>query len=351
MINITEIKDQYLYLYANCIPVKGFSRTMIVDLGRRKLYFIDNSYYELLHELEHYTIGETMEMLEDEDDLEQFTLFLDYLVTNDLANIVDDLSVFPSLNLEWHHPSVISNAIIDVGEKQHDFKKILEELDDLNCKYLQIRSYRVLPVERILEILSYTKGKHFRGVQLLTRYDAQQTSERNVRKILKKFPTLALTIHGSPGNKLIKNNPIEDLEGFELGFILFIKQEISSCSSCGIINSKSFHAPTLEGFAENVNFNGCLNRKIAIDEQGEIRNCPSMTKSYGNIDEVKLETVAGNEKFKALWSLNKDKIDVCRDCEYRYICTDCRAYIREPGNIHSKPAKCSYDPYTATWAD
>ena len=48
-------------------------------------------------------------------------------------------------------------------------------------------------------------------------------------------------------------------------------------------------------------------------------------------------------------SINKDLIDVCKDCEFRYICTDCRAYIQDKNNIYSKPAKCNYDPYNAEW--
>jgi len=43
MMNIAEVKSQHYHVpyYANCIPVKGLSRTMLVDLGRRNLYFID----------------------------------------------------------------------------------------------------------------------------------------------------------------------------------------------------------------------------------------------------------------------------------------------------------------------
>ena len=45
------------------------------------------------------------------------------------------------------------------------------------------------------------------------------------------------------------------------------------------------------------------------------------------------------------------KIHVCKDCEFRYICTDCRAYIEDPNDILSKPLKCGYNPYTAEWSE
>jgi radical SAM protein with 4Fe4S-binding SPASM domain len=53
--------------------------------------------------------------------------------------------------------------------------------------------------------------------------------------------------------------------------------------------------------------------------------------------------------FKKYWSITKDQINVCKDCEFRYICTDCRAYTTNIDNDYSKPLKCSYDPYKGKW--
>ena len=98
---------------------------------------------------------------------------------------------------------------------------------------------------------------------------------------------------------------------------------------------------------ENKLFNSCLNRKIAVDEHGNIGNCPSMEKKFGSVKENSLLTVAKRNDFKKVWKLNKDAIEICKDCEFRYICSDCRAYTEN--GITSKPAKCSYDPYTGIW--
>jgi len=54
---------------------------------------------------------------------------------------------------------------------------------------------------------------------------------------------------------------------------------------------------------------------------------------------------------KKYWNITKDQIDICKDCEFRHICTDCRAYIEDPKNIYSKPLKCGYNPYTNDWSD
>jgi SPASM domain peptide maturase of grasp-with-spasm system len=117
---------------------------------------------------------------------------------------------------------------------------------------------------------------------------------------------------------------------------------------CGAISQYNFSS-TLETFTESQKHNTCLNRKISIDVNGKIKNCPSMTKSYGNIKDTTLAEALEKPGFKDMWYIHKDQIEVCKDCEFRHICTDCRAFIKDPNNIYSKPAKCSYDPYTATW--
>ncbi len=49
------------------------------------------------------------------------------------------------------------------------------------------------------------------------------------------------------------------------------------------------------------------------------------------------------------WRIKKDMIDVCKICEFRYICPDCRVFITDDTDILSKPKKCNYDPITAVW--
>ncbi|MDR0604060.1 MAG: SPASM domain-containing protein [Bacteroidales bacterium] len=131
--------------------------------------------------------------------------------------------------------------------------------------------------------------------------------------------------------------------------ISIISKNINSSDCCGEILKEDFIIPTIRSYMENYLYNGCLNRKISIDESGEIKNCPSMKRSYGNISEKSIFDVAKNENFQEFWKINKMQILICKDCEYRCICTDCRAFISEPENIYSKPSKCSYNPHTLKW--
>jgi SPASM domain peptide maturase of grasp-with-spasm system len=134
----------------------------------------------------------------------------------------------------------------------------------------------------------------------------------------------------------------------------FTKQNLK-ISSCGKVNLEYFDT-NLPKVLEAVNHNSCLHKKIAIDIEGNIRNCLSMPQNFGNIKDTRLEEALQHNDFKKYWNLTKDQIEVCKDCEFRYICTDCRAYtershINKEGLDTSKPLKCSYNPYTGEWEE
>ena len=74
-----------------------------------------------------------------------------------------------------------------------------------------------------------------------------------------------------------------------------------------------------------------------------------MKENYGHVDTTGFKDVLDNSSFTKKWKIKKDDIKVCMDCEFRYICPDCRAFKEQPGDEFSKPLKCGYDPYTGEW--
>ena len=53
-----------------------------------------------------------------------------------------------------------------------------------------------------------------------------------------------------------------------------------------------------------------------------------MAKSWGKFGVYTLSEVANNKEFQKIWFIKKDDIDKCKECELRYMCQDCRAYIK-----------------------
>ncbi|RYE38811.1 MAG: grasp-with-spasm system SPASM domain peptide maturase, partial [Sphingobacteriales bacterium] len=119
---------------------------------------------------------------------------------------------------------------------------------------------------------------------------------------------------------------------------------------CGVISPQYF-AINIDHYSEAEHFNTCLNRKISIDGDGNVGNCPILKQNIGNVKDDLLANIIKDVKFTKYKYIKKDDIAKCKDCEFRYICTDCRAYIEEPNDVYSAPLKCGYDPYTGKWEE
>jgi SPASM domain peptide maturase of grasp-with-spasm system len=209
---------------------------------------------------------------------------------------------------------------------------------------LQLRFAEKLNLEYIATIVNQFCNFGFDSIELLIDHNQFTDIELN-NKIVIPFPTVSIIIvANSPKNEYYHYQPNN------FGHIFYTDQKYDTHLSCGNI-SKNFFTTNLKTFTESLQYNSCLNRKISIDIDGNIKNCPSMKQSFGNIKDTTLEEAINKRGFKKYWNINKDKIKVCQDCEFRYICTDCRAYVEDPKDNYSKPLKCGYDPYTGEWSE
>ncbi|MEO6814920.1 MAG: grasp-with-spasm system SPASM domain peptide maturase [Ginsengibacter sp.] len=333
-------KTKYVYIFEDCQLVKGFSRTSICDISRKRIFFISNSYHELATYFKKSTVGEIDEMLDGKSSRLQFYKFLSFLLDEGIASLVDDIKAFPDIPVYWDSPSEITNAIIDIRDRWDFLDKALTELSVLGCQFLQLRFYKKADPEAIRQIVSLLKGRCFKDVELFLKFDSEEMPHEFLVQLADRRKNIRFVIHSSPG-------ALDSLSG---NTIKYSQQSISSCGNCGVINPYTLLIPSIQGFMENKLFNSCLNRKISIDEEGYIKNCPSMKKRYGHITHNSLLTVARNKDFKDIGRINKDMTEICKDCELRYVCSDCRAYTK--GDVlFGKPSKCNYDPYEGKWKE
>ncbi len=226
----------------------------------------------------------------------------------------------------------------------------------MHCRYLQIRSYSEdFSLKKITQLLEKIKNStSIEGVDLILKYNGLNTEDDYCQFFQNNVQISSLYIHFYTTSKsldvyfdYVGNN--ESIKNSIVKKIFFTDQRISNASSCGIISSKYFNSSSIQDFSHNKCYNSCLHKKIAIDQHSNIKNCPSMASNYGNINNTSIVDTARSKSFQKLWSITKDQINVCKDCEFRYVCTDCRAYIEDPKNILSKPLKCGYDPYKGVW--
>lgn len=332
--------NEFFILYPNCIPVKGANRSTICDLQYNRIRLIPNLFFDVLKLLKSMGIKEVKEFYNSEMN-EGIDKYLQLLEREDYGFRTLEPERFPEFNLEWETPSVITNAIIDVStNSSHPFERIAKELHQLGCTALQIRAYEIIDREDLNVILSTFANSRINSFELLLAHD--NWSSIDLSEMLRSHRRIrSIVFHSCDQAKS------EYLQDWDVK-VVYIRTHVESESHCGAITSNNF-VSNVKLFTESLKFNSCLNRKISIDRFGNIKNCPTMTKSYGNISNTSLISVIENAEFSNYWTIIKDEIIACRDCEFRYVCTDCRAVIKDTNNIYSKPSKCKYDPYTATW--
>jgi len=335
-------------LFANCIPVKGASRGAICDLQRNLFIPVPLSLIQLLDDNNIFHITRIKESL-DKQSMDIFKEYIELMEKHELIFCCDanEAKKFPLLNMEWDYPSQISNAIIDIDlESKHDYNAILEEnMDAINCRHIQFRHFGESELSFWQEIINIVNSSSIYSVEIILKDTPANFTHAEISTwVFQNRKIQSVTLHSSLENKEIQSKQNE------FSGVMSVKESITGVSHCGIIHH-AFFASNIESFTESQHHNTCLNRKISIDVNGEIKNCPSMNKSYGNIKDTQLIDVVNNPEFRKVWDIKKDEITKCKDCEFRHICTDCRAYLDDPKDQYSAPLKCGYDPYTCQWED
>jgi SPASM domain peptide maturase of grasp-with-spasm system len=331
----------FFKLFAHCILVKGHTRVLICNIRNGYYIEIPNDLALLIDYATKFPLEKIAKKCSLDYNDELMPLFTQ-LTASQLGLFTDEPKRFPSMSMEWDAATKITNAIIDIEESSvYDFRNAIKQLNDLACFSIQIRSFEAMTLLKIEQIMEIVADSRVRTVDFMIPYN-DTFSLDSLKKILAKHRRLiSVTVHKSPNKKSNVFN--------ERG-IHFTDRAISSHLHCGII-SEAYFAMNISTFTEAQRHNTCLNRKISIDTEGYIRNCPSMPEHYGNIKDTTLQEAMQHPDFKKYWFINKDQISVCKDCEFRYICTDCRAYRENPEDLYSKPLKCGYNPYTCEWEE
>lgn len=334
------MKNSVFKVFSTCVLVAGISRSLIIDVQRWKYYTIPGSLYSLLKKYDGCSIQEVIrEEGADPDALHILAEYFEFLFAHELIfecsrEVADQFVPVPG---NYDHPSTITNAIIVLEQFiAMDVAGILSQLTGLGCYSLEIRINKPIDRSTLDKLLALCHTFELENLSLIIQVDMAiqtlETYKENFRFL----------------NQVI--NYRQESENREAAGIVYTIKDLSQSNSCGLVGT-DFFTPTLKHYVESVNHNSCLNRKIAIDATGEIRNCPGMRESFGNIRDTTLSEAIGKPGFKRYWNVTKDQVDKCKDCEFRHVCTDCRAYLDDPADPYSAPLKCGYDPYTCEWEE
>ena len=317
-------------LYSDVLGTFGYTRSLLFDSLKCEIHFLDNAVFSELKANEFRNISI--------DTVEQS--FQDYLFDNNLIfDVHEDIAnSFPLINLEWDFPSIISNAVICVTEKNCEF---LNNILDLNFV-----SHFNFVFQDEINIASLELLFHFIQNQSCDSIELTFTNpiDDNFKNELELLIMNTKKIIGF--NNYAKVEFISLVELDELKF----NRHMNNLHRLDIRLSRS-----LDHYAEAQNHHTYFNRKLFIDKTGEIKNAPEQTHTFGNLGQINsvhdLHNIVSTEEFKSHWFIRKDNTDVCKDCEFRYLCTDNRLPIQRNVGEWYHESECGYNPYICKWDD
>ena len=282
-----------------------------------------------------------------------------------------------------------------------DWFNVINQLYDEGCREIQLIGGEPFCYAHYDKILEYLSKKGFKRITMFT--NATLISEKNIEDLKKYKVNIRFSLYGYDSNshekitqikgsfdntvkaiKLLNENGIRasvaiilmkenenDIDKIKK----FVEEDLKiryngydvirpSCvndnldhriTNYELLNKRYYTTPefsiTKEQFISNHFYNSCFNNKLAVTTTGDIIPC-IFARDFviGNIKEKTLKELKNN--LLEVWGVNKNKIESCKDCEYKYACSDCRPLsIGINGGKYSKYPRCCYDPEEGIWKD
>lgn len=328
--------DRYFNLYSYCLPVKGKRRAVVCNLHRNVIQPVPLIVYDFLKKVEDERCLESFIIKFSRSEREVINEYINFLYHNEFGYFSSSpvLAYKPELP-EFQKEGLVTNAIVDFNKNStHKLERIVPQLSELGCKAIEVRYFDNINTETFERAVGVISDCGFDKIEFLLKKNDDFDLDYFV-KINIEHPNLFKVTLSSASENVIYNK--ENL------VVIYTTEVISNETKCGVTGELYCIAES-KLFWESHHFNNCLYKKISVDKGGKIKNCPSMNEDFGSVETVDLRSVIELDSFKKYWKINKDSIEVCCECELRYVCQDCRAYTVYTDRINSKPLKCRYNP-------
>ncbi len=331
-------------LFENCHITKGVSRSVIVDFQRGNLYIIPNEIADLFDQsnsIEYTNIDES------KINLETLNKYIDYLISNEICFFIDSKlkENFTKINYnDWDYPAKITNAIVEIDCKNaiNIYDALHGLIDVFHTRHIEFSILGDICINELFEFISKFDSFDLLSYNIIFSICDNEHLDDAINILLTQHKICDVILHSTTRN---------DVMIFNSGLSkIILTEKVFSYKTCGIVEYDQF-VFDINHISESFNHNTCLNRKITIDSSGNIRNCPNTNTVFGNIFVDDLGSIIDSDVFKRMSNISKERIYICKHCEFRHVCTDCRAFLENPDDEFSKPLKCGYDPYLCEWTD
>lgn len=335
---------KYFILLESCKLVMGDERCSIYDLQRGDLLLYPKWVGEFILKHQSKTSINSLRKI-GQDEAQNYLGLVAHLQEKEFIHITDQ----PALYTHTLEPDFAPGASLYIKDAIVDFKdttslslqiKGIKELLDLGCEYLVFRFFQLNDLARLKAVIDTVKHHPTTQIQILAT-GIKNSQFGATHEILMAYRNVHSCIIYTQEAKA------ENIESYDK---IYTSNKLLSACSCGQIGPQNFRV-NRPLFNLSQQANNCLAFKIGLDDQSNIKNCPSMQLPLGNLRTDSIASVIQQQDYQKYVSIKKDQLDSCKRCVFRYACVDCRAYLQDPADAYSKPLKCGYNPTTNKWED
>jgi radical SAM protein with 4Fe4S-binding SPASM domain len=282
---------------------------------------------------------------------EKATLSKKYLSLDDFKYIVDELCDFgiKKVQLIGGEPFIMNNRtlfqMLDyLSPRVESFELFINGTLNTKEDLLYIK-YNYPNAHIATSLHSFIKEEHERVTQVEGSYDMTIANIRNAKEIQIPIRYVGALMGCIKVGQELEFGPPSRRDFIRLSGNANLKLYNDDLLKERIITKKRFEIDNLKEWLDVVYNENCFSTHLYIGCDMEVYPCPMERRiSHGNLKTNKIKNLLKQN----ILNFSKDNINVCRDCEYRYFCIDCRP-DSITGNIYEKPWYCTYDPYSGQW--
>ncbi len=296
----------YYRIYSHIQAVKGDKVSILYDFQKNQVIYINHSLHALIELFDNYSIKELE--LKFKDQISLFNENIDYLIKKRVLFKTNSPQDFLNVDFSYETPEHITNSVLEYSGN-YSLDKVFNELEKLLVKYVELRLHKLstMEYEKVFQSLSKYLSQGVRSLQLMVPYD----DKKIIMKILdrNRYPKIIriLFYNAKSSTVLLK-------ESVELCFTSENLREIRNKNN-DYLNSFVFDSSY---FIEAQKYNPYYNKRLCIDQNGDIKNCLKNFNSFGNIDNCVMKDIVVSEEFQKLWYARHDLIEEIKDHELRY---------------------------------
>lgn len=320
--------------FEDCIPVRGYVRSLLCDLTRRRHHFLPNDLTDILQK--------NIINKDEYASTENFDDYFDFLIENEFIfeTTENELELYPPMSLEWDYASKISNAVLEIGqEEKYDVCNVLSQIMNLGCRFFTIIFDYTANIDELTKIVETFEYSSVYTVEFICKHNPRIEKEQ-LHDFLQKYNRISYIAFYDADQNLV-----EETEGMRSN-IVYSKETINH-SKC-LVNPAYF-TNNVSFFTESQKHNTFLNRKLSINKNGDILNYLGYKNTFGNVNIQDIENIISTPEFQKLWFVCKEQVDVCKDCEFRHICIDSREPLQRSDGSWYFQQECNYNPYICKW--